>query len=446
MGRTCSKFCGLVLTAVVASGLIGGDRCARPRALLAAAPPNAEERSPEPRPTVSPFEPIGTGPERTSSAGDHLRKAVRDLVVAEQYTRAGVLLRESLSAEDPQAVETALSLLNDPLPNVRRTAALCMQGCAQDRFVLPLIEAMKDSDDDVRCGAIWYFKNHPDARAVEPLLAAATDRSEHVRRFAVEALGEHKDRRATGVLLKAAQNTTEELITRCGAGAALGKIGDPSVLPFLRTTALAAAENKWFRIGAVRGLGFTKDAGQFSLLLDLMTNLNEDGRVRAAAAEALGELGDPQALPALLAAAKTSKDGLYLPVFAAMSAIKLTHGAIRDAEILKVFKGEEPSFDGVEEYTKEKNEALAKVAQFGRTRAARRAAYSILQQRGGTGTLASDPPVEFFCVLYYLVGLLAWMAIYGKSLPRRQLSLRALFVLTAIIAAGLPLLKSALEL
>jgi tetratricopeptide (TPR) repeat protein len=96
----------------------------------------------------------------------------------------------------------------------------------------PLIQACKDSDEDVRVFSVSALGNFRDSRVVAPLISAAlNDVSPYVRRDAAYGLGELKDRRGVQPLVALLED--KEWIAQKSALEALGEIGDPTSLPAL---------------------------------------------------------------------------------------------------------------------------------------------------------------------------------------------------------------------
>ena len=131
-------------------------------------------------------------------------------------------------------------------------------------------------------------------RIVPTLLRTLQEgRDNRIRENVVSALGELRDNCAAAPLLGLIDSGDEEL--RLAAAIALREIGDARVLPTFRKGA-ADAKCK-FQLVAIEGLGRLRDEQSVTLLLQLLRSDHDD--VFLAAVRALGEIGDPVAIPAL---------------------------------------------------------------------------------------------------------------------------------------------------
>ncbi|GEM_PF-4126905 len=162
------------------------------------------------------------------------------------------------------AVEVLIAALafKDNNERVRAAAAETLGEIGASAIEL-LIAAPKDQNEDVREAAVWALGRIGGACAVEALIDALTDREEFVRSAAAEALDAlawSPDRSEAGAAYWAAKGEWHEC----------AQIGAPAVEP----------------------------------LIGALTLRDNNEHVRAAAAEALGTIGDARALAPLIAALK----------------------------------------------------------------------------------------------------------------------------------------------
>lgn len=80
--------------------------------------------------------------------------------------------------------------------HVRWSAVEVLGEIGDTEAIEPLIQALKDKDEDVRRNAVEALGKIGDTRAVEPLIQALEDKNADVRETAVEALGKIGDVRA----------------------------------------------------------------------------------------------------------------------------------------------------------------------------------------------------------------------------------------------------------
>jgi HEAT repeat protein len=187
-------------------------------------------------------------------------------------------------------------LLDDPIIEVRQSAARALGGTKHAAALPYLMEALRDSS--------WWFEREQAAAdlldaiknmgtaAIEPLIEALGDREGTVRRYAAALLGEMGDIRAIEELGMALY----DLHTEVGriAAEALAKFGAPAVdilIEALNHPEAAIREN------SVAALGKIPDERVVPLLLNSLGDPARD--VQKQVLRVLAELRDPRALPAL---------------------------------------------------------------------------------------------------------------------------------------------------
>jgi HEAT repeat protein len=179
-------------------------------------------------------------------------------------------------ARDPKAVDPLIAALKDRDASVRSGAAAALGGLHAQKAVQPLISALKDTNAEVRANAmraLYEIYRTGGTRPREPIVAALKDSDPRVRSWAASILEWIGGKRAVGPLL-----------------IALGR-QEP-----------ADQANAQARAAAALALGRIGDRRATPRLLDLL--VDEDREVRRQAGWALGLLGDPHSQAHLRATMK----------------------------------------------------------------------------------------------------------------------------------------------
>lgn len=163
-------------------------------------------------------------------------------------------------------VNLLVDLLNDPSPDVRRTAALSLGKMAHPDGEPALLGALDDTDSLVREYSAW----------------------------ALGQVGENVSDQTVLPLVKVLGDEVAEV--KAAAAHALTMIGIRPMLIELLIEALSVAEVHTRRVIVQSLAGLDAPLAYPALLAALH---DEDARVRQGAVSALGELGDRRALPAL---------------------------------------------------------------------------------------------------------------------------------------------------
>jgi len=237
-------------------------------------------------------------------------------------------------ARDPRALPDLATALKDDQALVRRLAARALRLQGDVRSLPPLLEVLKDHDAAVRAEAALALGQVADTRATTPLLALLTDKQRDVQFAAAWALGRIADSATTEPLL-AYYQTCDDPETRAEVLFALGRIGDPKGIDLLLT--VLQDGTPWQRRLAIEALGTLKEKRAVDPLLAVLqqpipqpdngTPTTDTGEIngirsfgyagpmtypttqrtlRAAAAKALGAIGDPRAIEPLLALYKNA--------------------------------------------------------------------------------------------------------------------------------------------
>ncbi|MHC4714358.1 MAG: HEAT repeat domain-containing protein [Planctomycetota bacterium] len=260
------------------------------------------------------------------------------------------VLEEIRITSPGDAAPAVIPLLKDGDPAVRRTAAEILGRTRNAIVVAPLTAAAKDENAEVRAAAaralgwtcsreagdallgpldsadepesvrnaaIWALSRIRDERAAGPFLEALNDEDPYVRRAAAEGLGVLRVAQAAEPLRNLL--ASEDLTLRREAAGALGRLKDKaSVEALIALLAKPPVDEKEKRehdemMAILRGAmdeGADK-GGQRDLMAQILAApapLGDEHYVRAAAAEALGRIGDIRAFEPLLAMAQDESD------------------------------------------------------------------------------------------------------------------------------------------
>jgi HEAT repeat protein len=186
----------------------------------------------------------------------------------------------------PQTIDTLILLLQDKVPAVREEAALAIQAMG-DTGLSPLMEKLNDLNWRVRLRAVETLGLLQSSGAVEPLMTLVLeDPDTAVRQDAVRTLGKIGDSRTVPLLMQALEQPSLKL----PAIEALGQIRSQE---------------------AVQALMAVLDPLPVADFVDRMEGCT-DPRYKVelppleAAVKALGQIGDPQAIPVLVNALKST--------------------------------------------------------------------------------------------------------------------------------------------
>ncbi|MFZ8842411.1 HEAT repeat domain-containing protein, partial [Thermoflexus sp.] len=229
----------------------------------------------------------------------------------EDFLRRDLFLAAALAAESGHAKamwERLWPELHQALQGetwaVRQAAAWALGQIGDPQTTPALIQALQDEEWWV-CRAAARALGQIGPPAVPALIQALRDEDRDVRWMAAWALGEIGDPQATPALTEALKD--KESLVCWMAAWALGKIGVPALPALLE--ALQDKDEEWeVRYAAALALGQIGDPQATPALIQALRD--ENLVVRWAAAEALRKIGDPQALPALLEALKDEDEGV----------------------------------------------------------------------------------------------------------------------------------------
>ncbi len=202
----------------------------------------------------------------------------------------------ALGQTDPTAAQAlAEELTRESFWGVRGEIAAALGRIATPEAFAALDGALRDPDPRVRAVALAAAARMPAARAEAVLLAALErEASEFAAASALRALGVVRSPRAFEVLARALGRSPYSERLRIAALAGLASLHDLRALP-LALGQLSRGNASAVRVAAVEtlralGRGQRVVSARLTALLE-----DDDARVRGAAAEGLGALGDPRA-------------------------------------------------------------------------------------------------------------------------------------------------------
>lgn len=144
----------------------------------------------------------------------------------------------------------------------------------------------------VAAAALWRL---PDAAAVPALVELLSDRDAAARQWGALALGVIHDPRATQALLRIIDDP--ESAVRIDVIRSLGRIGDARAMSALQDVAKDADKEDEERLEAVNAIASIESPDKVNSLTRLLSV--DDDRVRLRVIQALGQVGDALAIPAL---------------------------------------------------------------------------------------------------------------------------------------------------
>ncbi|MBZ0317428.1 MAG: HEAT repeat domain-containing protein [Anaerolineae bacterium] len=227
--------------------------------------------------------------------------ALEPLISALYDTKRGVPIgaAEAIAKLGPSALEPLISALGDTNPDVRTGAAMALTGLKDRRSLEPLLTALEDSDWQVRREVAFALGVLNDDRAIEGLTRRLEDSHGEVRNAVVLALWQLRASPPIEGLI-AALKDPDVSVTRAMVGA-LAEIGTGEAISGL-VEVLRDADHA-IRMDIIAAL---KQFGTKSTLPLLGLLSDADQRVRAIAAEALGNVDDPRILAPLMRALNDS--------------------------------------------------------------------------------------------------------------------------------------------
>ncbi len=194
---------------------------------------------------------------------------------------------------DKRALESLIHALNDKEAYVRWHAAEGISDLADEQAVEALVIALDDDEELVRYFAARGLGNIRDSRAVEALMGAVYDSDDGVVYNAIDSLAKIGDVRAAKALSLALAYQDEEIYER--AELALRQFGETAVAPLI--VALRDSDDD-IRQYAALALGIIGSSRAVEALITSLTDTDPD--VRWHAAVALGKIEDVHSVGSLI--------------------------------------------------------------------------------------------------------------------------------------------------
>ena len=252
---------------------------------------------------------------------------------------------EALANLGSPAVGPLIDALRDKNPDVRWAAIRALGKLGDPVAVKSIIKALRDEDSGVRKTAAEALGKIGDAKATVPLIAAVDDENWSVRQAAVESLGKMGHAKAVDAVVNALRDGYSDV--RQAAVTAAVQMGKPAVLALIKAL---SDDNPDTRRCSAEALGRMKDQSSIPALLtgwetgtpacvsppsrpsaesETAAPLSgwspcsrmRDSSVRWAAARALGDIGNLEAVGPLTLAFKDANSGVRWAAYKAADSI-----------------------------------------------------------------------------------------------------------------------------
>jgi HEAT repeat protein len=255
---------------------------------------------------------------------------LKALLEQNKNSNVACLILRAISQLGQPVKPDILEMLQSPDVQVRKNAIsilLFIKDHIEDEQLLAaLLAAFKtEPDKSIRASLVFALARFQDKSAVEPLLPyLLSDSSSWVRMFIATAAGDLGSAIAiTNLLLALEKDTAGEV--RIEAGIALGKLKDKqATAPLIKAVLDQTFPERHFIAQALGQLG---DLQAVPTLVQILENPAEDSELRNSAATALGDLGEanPTVISLLtsLLASRVEYEHEYLSVVSAVALSKL---------------------------------------------------------------------------------------------------------------------------
>ena len=174
-----------------------------------------------------------------------------------------------------------------------KLAIRCLGEVKDNQAVLPLIGLLNNKEYNIRSLSCESLGKIEDSTSFEDLSFCMQDSVEVVRKSSAVALGKIKDARAIPYLMRGLSDPHYSV--RMSSANSLVEIGEPTIKPLL-SLLNSSSDNPLYLV--IEVLGRLKDK---QAVLPLVTKLKDrDWATRAFSVEALGAIGDPRGIQAVM--------------------------------------------------------------------------------------------------------------------------------------------------
>ncbi|HXY40705.1 MAG TPA: HEAT repeat domain-containing protein, partial [Vicinamibacteria bacterium] len=215
-----------------------------------------------------------------------LQPAKDALVRGEEPARREAVAQLSASGL-PEAIAPLLLAVSDQSWAVRQAAVDGLAGFSREALLPALERALRDGEDAGTRNAAMEIYVRLGPAAAQPLLELLRDSDEEVRLFAAVMLGSTRAQEAVQPLISALSDP--DVNVRHAAATSLGQLGAREAVPRLIE---ALGEGPWLQYPALHALGEIGDPRAAPALLQLL----DDELLRGPALEALGRLAGRDAI------------------------------------------------------------------------------------------------------------------------------------------------------
>jgi HEAT repeat protein len=245
-------------------------------------------------------------------------ETLKETLKSESKTPLNVICAAALALgnlQDKSSIPLLSGILNDPkrTSQERAYAALALGRIKDPEAIPELKKAITDKTGDIRsCVAISFgLIKSPDTKN-DLVNLLQNDKDSRVRQFAAMALAQLGDKSAAEPLRKLLADKKTDFVVKGVITIALGILGDEKSADILREIASSKKE-PFLRSASVLGLGLLKDKKAVPILINILKNDQLTDPISFLyAIQALGMIGDEQAIPELERLYKKAQEDLTM--------------------------------------------------------------------------------------------------------------------------------------